>query len=192
MLKRLFSPKLLLVCLVMFLAIPVSGLAATEVTIHYQQDKGDTATYNVWIWPDGGDGQDYTWSGEDDFGKVLTMSTSAETIGFIVHGPEGDWAYKDGSSWGGGDVDRYVTAVNGKIEIWLKQEDKNIYSSPNGDIYGADSGAEAPAAAGDAPQMPKTGMGGTSKSDASTYVIWSLIGAAILSSVYFIRRKQVQ
>lgn len=65
------------------------------------------------------------FTGEDDFGKVanvtLTEMSAFKDVGIIVR--LNDWSAKDTSD------DRYISQfdANGNAEVWLVQNDKNIY-----------------------------------------------------------------
>lgn len=104
------------------------------LTVHYQRPSGDYNGWNLWIWknsdrdsldtPISSTGVQFT--GNDDYGKVVTLKiegmSSFKDIGIIVRLNE--WSAKDV------DTDRFITEfdANGNAEIWLVQNDKNIYS----------------------------------------------------------------
>ncbi|NLP28607.1 MAG: type I pullulanase [Clostridia bacterium] len=96
-----------------------------KLTIHYRRLDNNYTDWNLWIWPDGGDGNSYEFTGEDDYGKIATVELTdiPETgkIGFIVR--EGDWKNKDV------DKDRFITDIpdDGVVEIWLLQGEEKIY-----------------------------------------------------------------
>lgn len=98
-----------------------------KVIIHYRRTDNNYTDWNLWIWPDGGDGKAYDFTGEDDYGKVATAEITgvAETgkIGFIVR--EGDWKSKDV------DKDRFITDISadGVAEIWVLQGEEKIYTA---------------------------------------------------------------
>ena len=105
--------------------------ATTTVTVHYQRFDNDYTGWNLWMWPKGKDGAGYTFTEKDEFGVWGTFkvpnTASAEAIGIIVR------LNKDGNDWAAKDVseDRYITSFlpDGSAEIWLIQEDKQIYYS---------------------------------------------------------------
>ena len=111
-------------------ALPAYALnATTTVTVHYQRFDNDYTGWNLWMWPKGKDGAGYTFTEKDEFGVWGTFkvpnTASAEAIGVIVR------LSKDGNDWAAKDVseDRYITSFlpDGSAEIWLIQEDKQIY-----------------------------------------------------------------
>ena len=120
-------------------AVIVSSLPALaapneiKLTIHYNRPAGDYSGWNLWIWKNSEvDTKDspislsgIQFTGEDDFGKVanvtLTEMSAFKDVGIIVR--LNDWSAKDTSD------DRYVSQfdANGNAEVWLVQNDKNIY-----------------------------------------------------------------
>ena len=102
----------------------------TDITlnVHYLREDGTYEGWNVWLWPDGGDGAAYTFGTEaDDKGVVATATFPAGSskIGFIVRLNE--WEQKD---YGedqfieingvlAGTVDVYVTSGKAGCEIEL-------------------------------------------------------------------------
>ena len=98
-----------------------------KVTIHYHRYDNNYTDWNLWIWPDKGEGKAYEFNGEDDYGKVATIElpgmTGADKIGFIVR--QGEWKSKDI------DKDRFITeiAADGSVNVWLLQGDENVYYS---------------------------------------------------------------
>jgi len=104
-----------------------------KLTIHYNRPAGDYSGWNLWIWKNSErDTQDspvsssgVQFTGEDDFGKVanvtLTGMSTFKDVGIIVR--LNDWSAKDISD------DRFISKfdANGNAEVWLVQNDKNIY-----------------------------------------------------------------
>lgn len=121
------------------LALTVTSLPALAIpneislTVHYNRPAGDYSGWNLWIWKNSErDAQDspvsssgVQFTGEDDFGKVATVTLTGmsnfKDIGIIVRLNE--WTSKDISD------DRFINKfdANGKAEVWLVQNDKNIY-----------------------------------------------------------------
>ena len=127
--------------------------ATVNLTIHYFRDAGDYATpagatgpWNVWIWKDAPGGADDvavnapngnaftqptttkvldSWNYSATLKLTITGMQPVHTqIGFIVR--QGLW---DATDIG---FDRFITnidPVSGNAEIWLKQGDKNVYTS---------------------------------------------------------------
>ena len=99
-----------------------------QVKIHYHRFDGKYDGWNLWLWPEGGDGTGNAFTGEDDYGKVATynIDASAGKLGFIVRLNE--WEAKDVDS------DRFIDlskAKDGVVEVWLIQADANIYTDVN-------------------------------------------------------------
>lgn len=104
-----------------------------KLTVHYNRPAGDYSGWNLWIWKNSDrDAQDspistsgVQFTGDDDFGKVasvtLTGMSTFKDVGIIVR--LNDWSAKDISD------DRFINKfdANGRAEIWLVQNDKNIY-----------------------------------------------------------------
>jgi len=97
----------------MLLSLLSVGMMAdtTDIIIHYQRPDGEYAPWNIWAWPDGGEGAEYPFNGEDSFGKTASISVpgSSPKIGFLVR--TGDWD-KDV------ETDRFVEIAQGN-EIWV-------------------------------------------------------------------------
>ena len=97
-----------------------------QVKLHYHRFDKNFEGWNLWFWPDGGEGTGNAFTGEDDFGKIITynIDASAGKLGFIVRLNE--WEAKDV------DADRFIDlskAVNGVVEVWLVQGDSKIYTN---------------------------------------------------------------
>lgn len=96
-----------------------------KVIIHYKRLDNNYTDWNLWIWPAGGDGKAYEFTGEDDYGKVATVEVTGVStegkVGFIVR--EGDWKSKDV------DKDRFIEQISddGVAEIWVLQGEEKFY-----------------------------------------------------------------
>ena len=98
-----------------------------SINVNYIRRNKDYDGWNLWMWPEDGDGVqvDFTQDGED--GKIATHTfTNMQgkiNVGIIVR--KGDWEEKDG------DGDRFIDLSkadeNGEITIYLMQGDPNIY-----------------------------------------------------------------
>jgi pullulanase len=99
----------------------VKAASAVEIKIHYNRPDGKYEGWNLWVWEKGKDGKSYSFTGDDDFGKVaiIQMETDATEFGFIVR--LNDWQEKDVGD------DRFFTVSGGKAEIWLKSADPEVY-----------------------------------------------------------------
>lgn len=110
--------------------IPVAKAAEKiQINIHYHRYAGDYEGWNIWSWPNGGEGATYEFSAEDDFGKLASYAFEIEDgttqIGFIVrHSTDSNaWNRKDT------DVDRFIDvtkAKDGILDIYVVQDDVNF------------------------------------------------------------------
>ena len=113
------------------MALQIRAEAADTVVFHYFRFDHNYADWSLWLWPYepvNGEGARFTFSGEDEYGKVLSMELDgtilegATKIGFIVSTPSWD---KDVST------DRFADLtspdVNGDVHIYLIQGDETIY-----------------------------------------------------------------
>lgn len=96
----------------------------TQLTIHYHRYDQNYDGWNLWLWPQGGDGAAYEFTSVDEFGAVGTFSvpgvTAEDSVGFIVKLNE--WDAKDF------DGDRFVD-LSETNEIYLVQGEEKIYFS---------------------------------------------------------------
>ena len=105
---------------------PAEGQIA--VNLHYYRYDSNYSGWNVWFWPDGGDGASSNFTATDDFGKVATynVDASAGRLGFIVRLNE--WEAKDVAD------DRYIDlskASNGKLDIYVIESEPSFYYDKN-------------------------------------------------------------
>ncbi len=108
--------------------INVEAATADTLVIHYYRFDEDYNPWELWLWPSGGDGATYNFSGTDDYGSVATIPFDgnnlgdSDTIGIIVK--QSDWTKDVG-------IDRFIDMTNpnteGEVHIWLIQDDANIY-----------------------------------------------------------------
>ncbi len=106
-----------------FVVPAVSAAEQLSVTFHYQRTDGNYTDWNLWIWPENGDGSQQDFTSEDSFGKVAQFNvdvTGVDKVGFIVRKSTSadQWAGKDTNA------DRYFLtskAVDGKIDIYVLQ-----------------------------------------------------------------------
>lgn len=106
-----------------FSSFPVQTIAnTTKVVIHYQEAPNNAKNWNLWVWPEGGEGKVYDFTGEDAFGKVaeIEIPTNTKRVGFIVRT---DTWEKDGE-------DRWIDIQNGEGEVWIKSGDNTVYNEP--------------------------------------------------------------
>lgn len=93
-----------------------------SLTIHYQREGKDYDGWNLWLWPKGGQGEQIDFTGEDAFGKTVTVERTSDTgtFGFLVR--KGNWEEKDV------DQDRFIEVSGSAAEIWLLEGDETIYT----------------------------------------------------------------
>lgn len=100
-----------------------SGSGDLTVNVHYHRYDGVYDNWNMWVWPDGGEGARFDFAGTDEYGAVNSFKfDSANKIGFIVKYNE--WDQKDVGA------DRFLDpskAVDGVLDVWLVQGDPTIY-----------------------------------------------------------------
>lgn len=102
-----------------------------EVTFHYYRHDGDYTGWNLWFWGDNKPGRPLDFVGNDSFGQVartvLKQQDDGGELGFVLRKSilGEPWAKKDGHR------DRYVplywASEDGKLEVWLMQEDPRLY-----------------------------------------------------------------
>ncbi|WP_083392229.1 type I pullulanase [Bacillus sp. MUM 13] len=94
----------------------------TKIIIHYQEAKGNTKDWNLWVFPEGGEGKAYPFTGSDAFGKTaeIELDGNLKKAGFIVR--TDSWE-KDGG-------DRMIDISGGEGEVWVKAGDDRTYTEP--------------------------------------------------------------
>ncbi|TYR81872.1 type I pullulanase [Priestia megaterium] len=99
-----------------------SASGTTKVTIHYQPSETNTKDWSLWVWPEGGEGKAFSFTGEDAFGKVaeFELKGNHSRVGFIVRTES--WE-KDGG-------DRFIDIQNAEGEVWVKSGDEMTYPEP--------------------------------------------------------------
>jgi pullulanase len=99
--------------------------AEALLVVHYARADKKYDRWNLWCWPQGGDGASYPFNGKDAFGRyaVVPFAKAPSGAGFIVR--LGDWEAKDI------DHDRTVAFDGGATrEIWLVAGDERVYTDP--------------------------------------------------------------
>jgi len=132
---KLIKKMILFLSLSLFLftitAFQVKAANAETLIIHYFRFDASYSNWSLWLWenqPSPGEGSRFNFTGEDDFGKVLTLTLDgsiledATRVGFIVSTPS--WE-KDVAQ------DRFINLSNanelGEIHVYLIQSDQNVY-----------------------------------------------------------------
>ena len=135
--KRLLAVLLILVqCLFL---VPMQAVAeeTTTVTVHYKEVEGNDKDWNLWLWPAGGEGSAYDFTGEDNFGKVVTITLPGNhnEVGFIVRTES--WE-KDTPN------DRFIKQFDsGVAEIWiLGGQEEFYYENPEGPDFIVDESVQ--------------------------------------------------
>ena len=101
---------------------PDGGSEATnvDVKVHYFRYDNTYTDWNLWAFPDGGDGKAVTFDDTDAFGAVANVKLEnpdkKKLFGLIPR--KGEWTEQDGG-------DRFVLGT--AKEIWLVQGDPTIY-----------------------------------------------------------------
>ncbi len=72
---------------------------STSLTVHYLRFNKDFDSWNLWMWPykpDNGDGQAYSFDGQDAYGAVSHVKVPGDNseVGIIVR--KGNWEARDG------------------------------------------------------------------------------------------------
>lgn len=117
---------LLALCLVATLLV-ATGVRADSgkatLIIHYHRFNGDYEGWNLWIWVPGREGSSYQFDQRDSYGMkaVVALEGSHPRLGFIVR--KGNWEAKDTPD------DRFVDIQGGLAEIWVVQDDRQVYST---------------------------------------------------------------
>lgn len=104
-----------------------------NIVIHfYKKDKGYTS-YALWLWPNGGSGKEYSFTGEDSFGAYVAIPISAFThniksftLGAIVKSA-GSWSYQTADMMV--DFSEVALDAHGNAAFWLKYGDAEVYFS---------------------------------------------------------------
>lgn len=105
----------------------VVGDDETKMRIHYRRLDQKYDGWNMWVWPEGGNGAAYTFTGTDNYGVyvdlVVPETKGVSQIGLIARLRE--WEAKDV------DVDRFVPMSwkndEGLLEVWLLQDTERVY-----------------------------------------------------------------
>ncbi|NYV28232.1 type I pullulanase [Streptobacillus felis] len=110
----------LLFTFLLFVQIVVFA-ASTKVIIHYQ--PSENLEWDLWVWPDKGNGNAYAFDKEDEYGKYaeITLDGEHKKVGYIVR--LSDWSKKDVGE------DRFIDIEDGEAEIWVKSQDATTYYS---------------------------------------------------------------
>ena len=99
-----------------------------EVTlkVHYSRYDKNYEDWKIWLWPEGKEGVSYTFTEEDEYGKIATFTV--KDIGAIRK--LGFWLYKKDIENKDVVIERFVSTTkadeNGQIDIYLKQGEEKV------------------------------------------------------------------
>lgn len=131
--KRKYVGIIVMTIMVIFLLGTMQTFALENdktVTVHYHRFDAHYDEWNLWIWPDGKDGQSYRFTDSDAFGMkgtfVIPESADTNRIGFLLRrSTEGnEWAEKEFG-------DRFIEFDGDTKEIFLVQGDEQVYYDIN-------------------------------------------------------------
>ncbi|MCK7485130.1 MAG: hypothetical protein MZU97_05940 [Bacillus subtilis] len=111
--------------------LEVKAETGETLIVHYYRFDGNYTRWSLWLWPNeptAGEGANYTFTGEDGFGKVYTHTlagsplANSTRIGFLVR--DSDWN-KDVAQ------DRFIDMTNpnaqGEVHVYLIQNNPIVY-----------------------------------------------------------------
>lgn len=96
------------------------------VILHYHRPAADYDGWNLWVWPEEGQGRAAAFSGFDDYGPyaVVALNERHDRLGFIVR--RGEWDAKDIAQ------DRFISLESdGITEVWLRQDAVPVATDPD-------------------------------------------------------------
>lgn len=109
----------------------LSVYGENNIIVHFYKAEGDYSKYALWLWPLGGNGSEYAFTGNDAYGAYalipiskFTQSISTFKMGTIVKSA-GSWSYQTGDLTA--DFSMAKIDENGNAPIWLKYNDSEIY-----------------------------------------------------------------
>jgi pullulanase len=100
--------------------------AESLLVVHHHRPAGDYEGWNLWCWPEGGDGRAFAFDRRDGFGRtaVVPFAKTPARAGFLIR--RGDWEAKDF------DQDRFVELAKGRVtEIWTTSGDGAFTTDPS-------------------------------------------------------------
>lgn len=104
---------------------PRDHQAEALLVVHYHRPDGKYEGWNLWGWPENGDGASHAFAGSDVFGRyaIVPFAKAPKRAGFIVR--RGNWEEKDF------DQDRFVEiAPGGVTEVWVVSGEDAVRSDP--------------------------------------------------------------
>ncbi len=109
----------------MWVPMTVHAAVGTQFIVHYGgREDGDYSGWNMWIWEEGFEGTEVSFTAEDEFGKIAMYQCKeeAERIGFIVR--LNNWEAKDI------EFDRYADITGSVVEIWITSGQEEFTTTP--------------------------------------------------------------
>ena len=100
--------------------------AESLLVVHYHRPAGDYDGWNLWCWPEGGEGRASAFDRRDGFGRtaVVPFAATPARAGFLIR--RGNWEAKDF------DQDRFVALEKGRVtEIWTTSGDGAFTTDPS-------------------------------------------------------------
>ena len=105
----------------------VNGAKAQSLLVlHYNRPTKDYANWNLWCWPEAGEGAEFGFDGEDAFGRyaIVPFATTPPRAGFLIR--RGNWESKDF------DQDRFVALKPGAVtEVWIMSGEGAVTDDPS-------------------------------------------------------------
>ncbi|GIM30129.1 hypothetical protein CPJCM30710_27950 [Clostridium polyendosporum] len=103
-----------------------------DVNVHYCRFDGTYTGWDLWMWPEKGNGAAYAFDKEDSYGKLASCNfdnmKGIGRVGFVVR--QDGW---NGDKEPGGD--RYINLAyvdkHGKVDVYLLEKEPNIFYAEN-------------------------------------------------------------
>ena len=100
--------------------------AESLLVVHYHRPAKDYAGWNLWCWPEAGEGAAFGFDRDDAFGRtaIVPFARTPERAGFLIR--RGNWEEKDF------DQDRFVALKRGGVtEIWVTSGEGAFTDDPS-------------------------------------------------------------
>lgn len=103
---------------------PRQHKAESLLVVHYHRPDGDYADWNLWCWPEAGEGTSFAFAGTDLYGRyaIVPFRTTPGRAGIIVR--RGEWREKDV------DQDRFIDMKPGVVEVWIVSGEVDVRHDP--------------------------------------------------------------
>ena len=118
--KRIVSLALAVLMLLGFAVAPISVYAAEGVVIklHYNRPDGNYADWDVWMWPEGGEGVAVPLAEENgEMVATYEVATGVNSVGFIVRQGGGSWTAKD---WAEDQFIDVTEVTSGTVHVYVE------------------------------------------------------------------------